>query len=159
MLVEETLTLGQWTSVLKLVTMWQMDRLHGIAIRKIKEIEAEKAEWLDVLDVSALHGLSDVQQLAIQRLSSNSTFKEVEKILIARKYKVASWLEEGYQELVERVECFSDEEDSNLGFKTVSKLYRLRDRCLRSNLRCSAPKVDIDAIRRGFMEELTAMRT
>jgi len=127
MLAQETLSFKEWISVLKLATMWQMDRLHQIAFQKITGVVATKAAWIDVLDVSVLHGLSDVQQLAIQRLSSDSTFREMEKVLLARKYKVESWLKGGCRELVTRKQYFSDEEDVLLGLKTVSKLYRLRE--------------------------------
>jgi len=126
-LAEETLSLAEWTSVLKLSAMWQMDRLRQIVVDRMSALGATAEEWTAVLDMSVRQQLLDARTLAIQQLSYYSNIAGVDKILLARKYKVEQWFREGCQELVNRRECFSDEDEDRLGWKTVIKLYRVRD--------------------------------
>jgi hypothetical protein len=130
---EAALSLAEWTSVLKLSAMWQMDRLRKIVVEKMSKltVTVTAEEWVAVLDMSVLHQLSDARALAIERLSRPGNIAGVDKILLARKHKIESWLWDGYQEVVIRDQCFSDEEEDRLGWKTVSKLYRVRDRYFR----------------------------
>jgi hypothetical protein len=127
MLVEDTLSLTEWTSVLKLSAIWQMDRVREIAVERMTRITAGLTEWMAVLDLSIAHQLLEVRELAMRRLSTCAE-TGVSRILLARKYQVDAWMREGCQQLVERRECFSDEEEEELGWKTVSKLYRIRDK-------------------------------
>jgi len=126
-LAKETLSLTEWTSVLELSAMWQMDRLRQIAVNRMSKLGATAGEWTAVLDMPVRQQLLDARTLAIQQLSYYSNIAGVDKILLARKYKVEQWFREGCQELVQRRECFSDEDKERLGWKTVIKLYRVRD--------------------------------
>jgi hypothetical protein len=94
--------------------------------------EFEKNEWTKVLELSNTHELSEARALAIARLSSLGITGGVAKVQLARKYGVKQWLKEGLQELVQREAFFSDEEEDLLEWKTVSKLYRVRDGYLKS---------------------------
>jgi hypothetical protein len=132
-MVEETLSPREWTSVLELAAMWGMDRLRGIAMEKMRGLTVfEPEEWMKVLDMADMQGLSDARALAIVRLSSLGITGGVAKVQLARKYGVKQWLKEGLQELVQREAFFSDEEEDLLEWKTVSKLYRVRDGYLKS---------------------------
>jgi len=161
---EEALSLAEWTSVLKLSAMWQMDRLRKIVMEKMSKLRVivTAEQWIAVLDMSVLLQLSEARTLAIERLSSYSNTVGVDKILLARRYKVEKWFREGCRELVTRDKCFSDEEEDRLGWKTVSKLYRARDQYLKSRIYRSYeyaytrdPEADID---KEFEAELRKMR-
>ena len=161
---EEALSLAEWTSVLKLSAMWQMDTLRKIVMEKMSKLRANVTveEWIAVLDMSVLLQLSDVRAMAIERLSSYGNTIGVDKILMARRYKMEKWFKEGCRELVTRDKCFSDEEEDRLGWKTVSKLYRARDQYLKSRIYRSYeyaytrdPEADID---KEFEAELRKMR-
>ena len=90
---EEALSLAEWTSVLKLSAMWQMDRLRKIVMEKMSKLRANVTveEWIAVLDMSVLLQLSDVRAMAIERLSSYGNTIGVDKILMARRYKMEKW--------------------------------------------------------------------
>jgi hypothetical protein len=137
-MVEEILSPTEWTSVLKLAAMWRMDRLRGIAVERMKVLTVnDPGEWMEVLDWSDMHQFSDCRELAIERLSrpqALSNIKGVARVQLARKYRVERWLKEGLQDLAQRGDFFSDEEEELLGWKTVIKLYRVRIGHLKSRL-------------------------
>jgi hypothetical protein len=61
--------------------MWGMDRLRGIAMEKMRGlIVYEPEEWMKVLDMADMQGLSDARALAIERLSRLSRTDSVAKI-------------------------------------------------------------------------------
>jgi hypothetical protein len=129
-MVDETLSVTEWTSVLKLAAMWQMERLLDASVERMRALEVheqELEEWMKVLDLSATLELSAARALAIERLSSSREIEGVEMVLLARKYHVEEWLREGYEGLIHRDAFLSDEEGEILGCKTVTKLCRLRD--------------------------------
>jgi len=53
-LAEETLSLAEWTSVLKLSAMWEMHRLHQVMVNRMSTLTATVEEWTAVfkLDMS-----------------------------------------------------------------------------------------------------------
>jgi hypothetical protein len=132
-MTEEILSLAEWTSVLKLAAMWQMERLQKIVIERMRLLTVDEPDgWTRLLDLSVQHLLSAARALAIERLSQFYSIKEVAKVQLARKYHVVKWLKEGYEELVRREAFFSNEEEELLGSKTIIKLCRVRDGYLKS---------------------------
>jgi hypothetical protein len=173
-MVEELLSLAEWTSVLKLAAMWQMEGLLGIAVRRMRSLEVHELEgWMKVLDLSITPELSSARALAIERLPSSREINGVEMVLLARKYRVEKWLMEGYRQLIHREPFFSDEEAGLLGDKTVIKLCRLRDGHSKSKIETmnanhsvnrhnptstGSIKVDTTKIEREFALEFWEMR-
>jgi hypothetical protein len=69
----------------------------------------------------------ELRQLAIQRLGRLSNINPVEKVILARNYKVESLLVQGYKELIKRKEGPSVEEAKVLGYETAIRLYEKRE--------------------------------
>jgi len=157
MLAKETLSLKEWISVLKLATMWQMDNVVKKVKQKIETIDVKKEVWMDMLDVPDQYWLPDARALAIKQLSNDRKFRGVDKILLAKKHKIESWLRDGIRQLVYRKEHFEDEEADQLGWKTVNKLYRVREACHANGFR--DPRTDINIVlEREFGAEFMEMK-
>jgi hypothetical protein len=105
--------------------MWEMESISAIALQKISYSSACRDDWVDILDLCNHHHIPNARSLAIQHISV--VINGVEKVLMGRKYRVKSWLKDGLYDLVEQDASFSDEEADQLGFKTISKLYRIRE--------------------------------
>jgi hypothetical protein len=169
-MVEETLSLAEWTSVLKLAAMWRMDRLSNIVVGRMEALDVDhvdRDQWMKLLDLSDIHELSDARALAIERLSSLRFASSAAKVQLARKYGVEHWLREGLQELVQQTAIFSDEDEELLGWKTVIKLYRVRDGYLRSQYgrdpygyyrHCDIANTNTTTIEAEFEAELERMK-
>ena len=125
-----------------------MDALADIAFQKMSASRAKREEWVAVLDVCFL---PRARSLAIQRITC--FLKGVDKILMGRKYKVKTWLLGGLCDMVTRSASFSDEEEDQLGFKTITKLYRLREKRFKEELRYPYTK----EIRTMFEDEMKEM--
>jgi len=61
--------------------------------------------------------------------------KPIDKVLLARTYKVEKWLVEGYAELVRRDGGISLEERQTLGHETTLKLYEMREDTFKRGLK------------------------
>ena len=85
-------------------------------------------EWISVLKLSTMWTFGELRQLAIKWLGRLSNISSVEKVMLARKYKVESLLLQGYKELIERKEGPSVEEAKVLGYETAIRLYEKRER-------------------------------
>jgi hypothetical protein len=81
----------------------------------MRMLRGHEQEWINLLNVSDM--LLDVCTLAIERSQEFSDIRGVRKVLLARKYHVEQWLREGFQELVQREEVFSDEEEELFGME------------------------------------------
>ena len=109
---------------------------------------AEREEWVAVLNICHL---PKARSLAIKEITHFLT--GVDKILMGRKYKVKKWLVGGLCDMVTRSASFSDEEEDQLGFKTITKLYRIREKRLKEGSRYPYTK----EIRAMFMDEVKEM--
>jgi hypothetical protein len=77
---------------------------------------------------------NDIRGRAIQELSEMGiAMAAIEKIECARRFDVKGWLLGGYIELLKRAETITDDEAERLGWKTATKLVRLREQFLISN--------------------------
>ena len=89
-----------------------------------------KSDWSAALKLSTLWNFRDIRQLAITRLSDlpgAGGMTPVEKVGLAKAYKVPQWLLQGYHELVRRTKAISAEEGRVLGIETVVGLYQVRE--------------------------------
>ncbi|KAF8834877.1 hypothetical protein BDN67DRAFT_975699 [Paxillus ammoniavirescens] len=105
-----------------------------------QELPADVEQWTSVLKLSTLWGFSSIRLKAISRLSRFATIPLAEKIALAYKYDVESWLLPTMHELVRRPEPINMEEASCMGFETALKLASVREqltfRIVPQEIRC-----------------------
>ena len=136
--------------------MWQMDNLTDMVVQKLSNIKGPRLAWIDLLELASVHQLPGARALAIQKISSTFNGRGTDKVALARHYGVKEWLEEGLRELIQRKDGFTDEDDEALGWKTVSKLYRIRERLHfedRGHRHLDQGRVE-DGVKREFEKEL-----
>lgn len=74
---------------------------------------------------------SYIRERAIQELlTTGMAMPTIEKIECAKSFEVKGWLFDGYMELLKRDETITDDEAERLGWKTATKLVRLREQFL-----------------------------
>ncbi|KAF9532925.1 hypothetical protein CPB83DRAFT_846598 [Crepidotus variabilis] len=82
-------------------------------------------EWLGALDLATRWSLFDICNKAIHALTilnRSGSKSTIEKVLLAKKYKIDQWLREGYTTLVQQEEL-KIEDVQMLGWKTVARLF------------------------------------
>jgi len=126
----EIFTVSQWTSILRLSALWQMDYLKQSAIQALPRLNGSRWEWTALLDLSVERGLSEARKIAIPMLTPMLSCP-FDMIAMARKYQVKSWLQTGLQALVQRQDLLSEAYEESLGWRTIVKLCRLREDALR----------------------------
>jgi len=84
-------------------------------------------EWISVLKLSTMWTFGELRQLAIKWLG-RLDINPVEKVMLARNYKVERLLVRGYMELIKRKEGPSVEEAKILGYEAAIRLYEKRER-------------------------------
>jgi hypothetical protein len=132
---------NEWTAVLELSCMWEMDKIRDICVQKILEVQVLPHEQQHLLELSTKLGIVEIRDRAIQELSGS--LRSVKRIQLGVQFKVDSWLLEGYKELVQARGGISVEEEDLLGWDTTSKLFRIRDEYLKmrasTNARSRSP--------------------
>jgi hypothetical protein len=110
--------------------MWQMDNLKKHALEALPRLPGSREDWLALLDLSIERQLPEVRTMAIQKITATFpyTLDAFELIAMARKYQVGSWFKTGLQRLAERTNLLTDADAEILGWSTILKLCRLRDR-------------------------------
>lgn len=132
-LVPENLSVRQWTSVLNLAVFWDMNDLSRNIVNNLFQMNLNASDsledWMVLLDICIRHHIPEARTLAMLRLSSMvSSAGGSEKVVLARRYRMSTWLNDGLRTLVERTEFFSDAEQKHLGWETIFKLCRLREK-------------------------------
>ena len=122
------LSVPQGILVLKLSAMWQMDNLTSSVIEEMTDLQARRESWIDLLELANVHQLPDARKLAVEKITKTFNGRGTDKVVLGRQCRMKKWLEEGLRELVDRKDGFTDEDDETLGWKTVSKVYRIRER-------------------------------
>ena len=152
----------EWASVLKLSCMWQMTKVHEMAVQKILELqnEADTECQEDLLRLSNKLGVTKIRDRAIEILSG-AYAKPIEWIQHGMEFQVDSWLLDGYKQLVQAQAGISVEDEELLGQKTTSKLFRIRDAYLRygkyyNRYNFTLFEDTTDQIKKAFSEELEA---
>jgi hypothetical protein len=123
----EDLSITEWSSVLRLTGLWQMDGLTKTVLETISTLKPSWENWVVLLDLSTQYHLPEVRAFAIRQLSSASAGRMLERVVWARKYRVKCWLQEGLGDLIRQREMLTDEDAEILGWKTVAKIYRARE--------------------------------
>src|ERR1700722_18175511 len=155
----EVMSRPEWTSVLKLAMLWEMENIRKLAIKQILSFPASSKDWIEMLKMSTSPRVTEIRENAIYHLQNLGS---VERILLARECRVSEWLLRGYRELVERTETISQQDEERLGREATLQLLRLRDQYCRQCCRnCNRPKNYSDSkvnlneiIRTKFGEEL-----
>jgi len=151
----KTMTWKEWFSVLKLSMLWQMDQVKDLAIERITSLPLNIDDWKAVLILSTHSVVNNtIRNAAIQQLIARFPLTPIDRILLARKCHVADWLLSGYNELVQREATISVEEEEQLGLKTTTKLFRVREHHKRHRNTYNY-SLD-DCIRKDFDSELKA---
>jgi hypothetical protein len=146
----------EWASVHRLSTMWEMERVRGNAIARIVRLHDSLDEWTTLLRWSTDCGVTELRDIAIRALRFRvNEIQGVEKLSLAREYKVGEWLLAGYMHFVERDGEILIEEEEHMGWERTSRLFRLRHRYLRGQIEHSGLK---DIIRSEFRAEFDAAR-
>ena len=116
-----------WASVLELSCMWQMTKVREMAVQEILQLHKQAGTECQkvLLRLSNKLGIREMRDAVIQALSG--ALGPVEQIQLGTEYRVDSWLLEGYKQLVLMKDGISVEDEERLGWKTTSKLFRVRD--------------------------------
>ncbi|KIM76078.1 hypothetical protein PILCRDRAFT_78180, partial [Piloderma croceum F 1598] len=83
-------------------------------------------EWASALELSCMWQMTKVREMAVQELLQLHK-QAVERIQLGTEFQVDSWLLEGYKQLVLKKDGILAEDEEHLGWKTTSKLFRIRD--------------------------------
>jgi hypothetical protein len=116
-------------------------------------------EWISVLKLSTMWTFGELRQGAITQLG-RLNINPVDKVMLARDYRVESLLKQGYKELVKRKEGPSLEEAKVLGYEAAIHLYKKRERHHRESAPASIQmrqraNISLDTdIEKTFKEEL-----
>ena len=116
----------EWISVLKLSKMWQMKKIHCLALQKIPKRIHNLDQWISALKISTRWRIEGLREIAIERLSGG--LDSLNKVELAIECGIEPWLTTGYTELVTRKECITTEEEDRLGQTVTSWLFRVRHR-------------------------------
>ena len=143
----------EWTSVLKLLLMWQIKWVYDLVLRNIPTKIYNSDGWYAVLKISTLMRVRELHALAIMKLDS-STLSPMEKINLGIEYNIESWLMGGYNDFVRREEVISVEDEEQLGWSRTSALFRIRHRVLQGQ------HVNVSSdIRNAFKNEFADITT
>jgi hypothetical protein len=91
--------------------------------------------------------------MAKSELEAGQEVSSVEKIVLGREFYHASWILEGYKELVQKFDTITDDEAINIQLLTAIKLFRIREIMQRQSLTSA-----LRAVEGVFSEELSAIR-
>jgi hypothetical protein len=88
-------------------------------------------EWISLLSISTRFNFDKVRQRAIREIDSSERYRgqlsPVDKIVLAKKFGVPSWLDPCYEALRDRPSGLNDEEAENLGAKTTNHIWKMRE--------------------------------
>jgi len=124
---EEPMSWNEWASALELSCMWQMTKVREMAVQEILQLHEQAGTECQkvLLKLSNKLGIREIRDAVIQTLSG--ALGPVERILLGTEFQVDLWLREGYKQLVMMKDGISVEDEERLGWKTTSKLFRMRD--------------------------------
>jgi hypothetical protein len=80
-----------WSSIFKLLNMWQMGRIRDKALKRISILPANTDQWIAALKLSTMHRISSLHREAIQNLDTHTIY-EMERIKLAILCKELEWL-------------------------------------------------------------------
>jgi len=126
----ELILCNEWASALELSCMWHMAKVRERAVKEILRLQdgIPTDDQMSLLRLSTKLGIREIRDATIQALSG--ALQPVERIHLGIESQVDSWLIEGYRQLVQAQGGISVEHEERLGWKTTSKLFRIRDEYL-----------------------------
>lgn len=84
--------------------------------------------WVAILSISSRYDMDRIRQRAIRQIDSHRpVIDPVEKIALAQKHDIPSWLPLAYASLCQRVNPLEEFEAEKLGLKVTVKLARARE--------------------------------
>ncbi|KAJ3739171.1 hypothetical protein DFH05DRAFT_1453874 [Lentinula detonsa] len=86
------------------------------------------SEWTSVLKLADMWCMDVVKEHAIATMNRISKVDPLDKVVVARKYGVDSWLVPSFNALLRRSKPWDEQDVERLGLSTVLKLVELRDR-------------------------------
>ncbi|TFK18678.1 hypothetical protein FA15DRAFT_627712 [Coprinopsis marcescibilis] len=91
------------------------------------KLDLTKEEWIGVLKLSGLWGMTKIRDFALKNLSNVTlALSAIERIQLARSCCISNWLEDGIKALVQ-AERLDMDELKVLGWETVALLFCIRD--------------------------------
>jgi len=113
------------------------------------ELQLKKEEWVNVLKLSTIWNMTKIRQCAIHSLSTNITLSPIEKIVLARAYRVGAWLHEAVTSLATTNDPIPTPEDlaTMIGWETVGRIFWVRDDAWTKRWHSSMLHFKRDAIR------------
>ncbi|KAH6908527.1 hypothetical protein BKA70DRAFT_1280083 [Coprinopsis sp. MPI-PUGE-AT-0042] len=106
------------------------DALLRIIVPKPLEYSAPnltKPEWISVLKLSTIWQMEKIRMLAINKLSSMA-LSPLEKITLAREYRIPNWLSEAVTDLAKALDTFKIEDlASAIGWETTARIYAVKN--------------------------------
>jgi hypothetical protein len=113
-------------------------------------------DWVSVLKLSTRWHFNRIRGLAITHLAAIA-MDPVDKVVLAKKYKVRDWLQSGYESLVSRSTMISLEEAEKIGYQTAHLLYQARESAAVRNRPYGYNDMVLGHIERIFGDEVRAM--
>lgn len=124
-------------------------------------------DWKGIVKLATLWGMSNLRKHGIQKLTPlPEDMPLATKILYARECMASDWLMDAFNNLIQRREIITEEEEDKIGLRTTNRLLRIRQSWYK-NLEDSADGEEItyhvtdhasgdfrDAIREAFADEL-----
>ncbi|KAG5353324.1 hypothetical protein C0989_008048 [Termitomyces sp. Mn162] len=84
-------------------------------------------EWITILKLSTQWMMLDVRHVAINVLSS-AKIPPVDRVVLAREYKVDTWLRSAYLELVKTASSMTQQDMEKIGLMAAFKIHKARER-------------------------------
>ncbi|KAJ3510395.1 hypothetical protein NLJ89_g4697 [Agrocybe chaxingu] len=122
-------------------------------------LSLSKEEWFSVLTLSNQWYFRRMRAVAIAELNTMTGFSSIEKITLGRNLKVASWVVQGFLELILRaVEVgISDDEAKKISLMTTIDLLRIRESKAAGKVSSTTSSI-VAMIETKFKEELGFIR-
>ena len=107
-----------------------MENIKTAVLAAFPGLSGSREDWTALLDLSDEHQLPEARTIAIKKITAifQLTPNFFDLIAMARKYGVKSWFRTGVQGFVQRPELLSEADAEKLGWRTVLKLFRLREK-------------------------------
>ncbi|GLB40856.1 hypothetical protein LshimejAT787_0900710 [Lyophyllum shimeji] len=91
------------------------------------DMNLPRKDWIAALKLATMWNFRNIRQLAISKLSLDTGIDPVDKVVLAKEYKVPDWLLAGYHELVKRSTPITPLEAARLGLETTVYLFHVRE--------------------------------
>ncbi|KAJ3752732.1 hypothetical protein EV360DRAFT_54721, partial [Lentinula raphanica] len=86
------------------------------------------SEWTSVLNLADMWCMDGIREHAIKTMNKIEGVDPVEKLVVARTYRVDAWLPPSLDAIIRRSQDWSERDVERLSLSTVLKLVALRDR-------------------------------